>query len=316
MATSFKKISIGFFGTPEFSLGFLKKLHKNNFKIEYVVTQLPKPSGRGKKINFSPVYKWAKQNNHVVFFPKNVNDKVFIESIEKIKVDFFVVVAYGQKISSKLLMIPKYMCLNVHTSLLPRWRGASPIQSSILNGDLETGLSIIKMTEKLDAGPIIKTKKIPILMNDTAASIENKMSLSGHETLTQLITDIFFERFTLKHQNNEFATYAKKISKEDAKINWKNYAININRFIRAYNPFPGAWSNVLTKNYRIKIFETEVFENHKTFKSLKIGECTPSLCVKCKDNFLKIKKLQPEGKKIMTCEEFVNGYETNNLLLG
>ena len=159
MVDSFQGISLGFFGTPKFSLGFLKKLHENNFKIEYVVTQPPKPSGRGKKTNFSPVHEWSKKNNFNIFFPKDVNDKTFIKSIEKIKVDFFVVVAYGQKISKELLMIPKQMCLNVHTSLLPKWRGASPIQSSIKNGDRETGVSIIKMTENLDAGPIIKKKK-------------------------------------------------------------------------------------------------------------------------------------------------------------
>ena len=316
MASSLQKISIGFFGTPKFSLSFLKKLHENSFKIEYVVTQPPRPSGRGKKINLSPVHEWAKKFNYTVFFPKNVNDKLFIENIKKIKVDFFVVVAYGQKISKELLIVPKYMCLNVHTSLLPRWRGASPIQSSIKYGDRETGVTIIKMIEKLDAGPIINTKKIAISSSDTSASIENKMSLHGHETLNEAIKDIFSDEFKLTHQNEDFATYAKKISKEDAKIDWKNCASSINRFIRAYNPFPGAWSYVLKKNYRIKIFETEILENHKASKSLKIGQCTPCLSVRCKDKFLKIKKLQPEGKKIMTSQEFVNGYETNNLMLG
>tara|TARA_B100000989_G_scaffold250951_1_gene198875 strand:+ start:584 stop:1534 length:951 start_codon:yes stop_codon:yes gene_type:complete len=316
MATSVQKISIGFFGTPKFSLSFLKKLHENSFKIEYVVTQPPRPSGRGKKINLSPVHEWAKKFNYTVFFPKNVNDKLFIENIKKIKVDFFVVVAYGQKISRELLIVPKYMCLNVHTSLLPRWRGASPIQSSIKHGDRETGVTIIKMIEKLDAGPIINTKKIEISSNDTSASIENKMSLHGHETLNEAIKDIFSEKFKLTHQNEDFATYAKKISKKDAKIDWQNCASSINRFIRAYNPFPGAWSYVLKKNYRIKIFETEILENHKASNSLKIGQCTPCLSVKCMDKFLKIKKLQPEGKKIMTSEEFVNGHDTDNLILG
>ena len=316
MMTSIQKISIGFFGTPKFSLDFLKNLHQNSYKIEYVVTQPPKPSGRGKKVNFSPVHEWAKKFNYTVFFPKNINDTCFVESIKKIKVDLFVVVAYGQKISREILMIPKHMCLNVHTSLLPRWRGASPIQSSIKYGDKETGVSIIKMTEKLDSGPILNTKKITICSNDTASSIENKMSLHGNETLNQAIKDICSQKFELTPQNEDFATYARKISKEDAKINWKNCASDINRFIRAYNPFPGAWSNVLKKNYRIKIFETEILENNKTFKNLKVGECTQCLNVKCNDKFLKIKKLQPEGKKIMTREEFINGYETSNLFLG
>ena len=160
-------IKIGFFGTPDFSLQFLKYLFNENFLIKFVVSQPASKSGRGKKIKLSPVEKWSLENKIPIFTPKNLNDQKFLEMIGNISVDFIVVVAYGNLVNEEIINHPKYLTINLHASLLPKWRGAAPVQRSILQGDKETGVTIMKV-EKLDAGPIINQTKFKILDEDVA----------------------------------------------------------------------------------------------------------------------------------------------------
>ncbi|MDC3091451.1 methionyl-tRNA formyltransferase [Rickettsiales bacterium] len=303
------KVKIGFFGTPLFALRVLKQLKINFANIKYVVTQRPKPSGRGQKTNLSAVNKWSDLNGIKVFNPNNTKDPEFIKTILAIEVDFIVVVAYGHWICEEILNYPKYMSLNVHASLLPLWRGAAPIQRSILNGDKETGVSIMRVDKKLDSGPVISKKKIKIESDYCSGFLHDKLSELGSKLIILAIKEIFLGTHKLYFQNEQLATYANKITKEETKIIW-NYKADYNqRFIRAFNPWPGAWTNmILKKKFRIKILESEIINDKKTLNfNKKPGFCSGQLIVKCKENSLKILKLQKEGKKIMSAEEFLNG---------
>ena len=303
------KVKIGFFGTPVFALRILKALNSSFTNIRYVVTQAPKPSGRGQRVKFSEVHEWSSLNNLKVFNPTNTEDPNFIKSILAIDVDFIVVVAFGHLISEEILNHPKYMSVNVHASLLPKWRGAAPIQRSILNGDKETGVSIMRVDKKLDSGPVIIKEKINITPNDCSGLLHDKLSVIGSKLIIQAIKEIYRGAHKLYFQNKDFATYAKKIHKEETKIIWNNTADYNHRFIRAFNPWPGAWTNMMQrKKLRIKILESKVVsDKYSSNNNKKPGFCSDQLIVKCKENSLKIIRIQKEGKKIMSADEFLNG---------
>lgn len=313
----FKKIKIGFFGTSDFSLYILKKLKESDINIKYVVTQPPSLSGRGQRDNPSVVHKWSDTNDYNIFFPKNVNDKRFIGIIKSIEVDIIIVVAYGQIINDEILNHPDIISINVHASLLPRWRGAAPIQRAIQNGDTFSGVSIMKMIYQLDAGPILFKKKINILDSDNSKTLHDKLAVLGGDLLLEALLNIKAGKYILESQIESKATYAKKILKLEAKIDWSMDAEKINLLIRAFNPYPGAWTNMNQENkFRIKIFESEVVKNLLGIsKDQKTGYCSSSLIVKCGKNFLKILKIQKEGKKVMTNEEFINGYKIYDSIL-
>ncbi len=314
---NFKNLKIGFFGTPVFSVVILESLKKNNIKIEYIVSQPPKPSGRGKKVNFSDVHSWAIKHNIKIFTPENANDDEFLKNIKCINVDFLVVVAYGQIINERIINIPKYYCLNVHASILPRWRGAAPIQRSILEGDKETGITIMKVEEKLDAGPIFLKKKIQIDKTDNAGTLAKKLSLLGSKLLFECIEMILKKNYRLQIQNENDVTYASKIKKEETKIDWSKKIEHIERTIRAYNPRPGAWTEMRMKDkFRIKIHEAEIINlKDKSYLDKKNGFCSKSLIIKCQNGLLKIKKIQMQGKKVMEAEDFINGFNVKESYL-
>ena len=254
-----RKVKIGFFGTPTFSLRILKALNSSFANIKYVVTQAPKPAGRGKSIKFSEVHQWSNLQGLEVFSPINTKDPDFIKSILAIDVDFLVVAAFGHLISEKILSHPKHMSINVHASLLPRWRGAAPIQRSILNGDKETGISIMRVDKKLDSGPVIIKEKTSIESNDSSGLLHDKLSEIGSKLIIQAIKEIYLGNHKLHFQDEDSVTYAKKIDKKETKIVWNNTADYNQRFIRAFNPWPGAWTNIRQrKKLRVKILESEV----------------------------------------------------------
>lgn len=304
-------LKVGFFGTPKFAVQILESLKKNKIKIEYVVSQPPKPAGRGKKENLSDVNLWGIKNDVKIFTPKNSNDEKFLKILDSIKVDFLIVVAYGKIINEHIINIPKYFCLNVHASILPRWRGAAPIQRSILEGDKSTGITIMKVEKKLDAGPIILNKKIAIENTDNSGSLTQKLSILGSKLLFKSMKMILKNEYKLQIQNENEVTYAKKIKKEETKIDWSKRIVYIERSIRAYNPWPGAWTEMkLKEKFRIKIHEAEIVSSKdSSFDDKKIGFCSKSLIIKCKDGLLKIKKLQKQGKKIMNAKDFINGFK-------
>ena len=299
------KINIGFFGTSTFAFKAIKKIFDSGINIKFVVTQNPKPSGRGKRISDSPVGLFSKKNNLSLFTPQKLDDHIFLSDLSRFEIDFIVVVAYGKILNSTILNIPKFFCLNIHGSLLPKWRGAAPIQRAILNGDKKTGVSIMVVKEKLDSGPVITKEEINIQTNDNSETIHERLGKIGSELILEALINIYNNNFTFEEQRESEATYAEKVLKSETKIDWSESAETIDRKIRAFHPWPGAWTYLHTnkKKIRIKIIEAKIVINlNKNFKSN--GD---NLIVKCKDNFLKIKKLQPEGKKIMNDIDFSNG---------
>ena len=308
-------VKVAFFGTPDFALKFLNFLYKSNAEISFIVTQPASASGRGKKLNASPVQKWGVEKNLKVYSPKKINDPNFRKDIEKEEVDFVIVVAYGNLIDDFIINFPRFLTINVHASLLPKWRGAAPIQRSILNEDKETGICIMKVEEKLDAGPIIKLEKIKINFDDNAGSIYEKMISIGRRLLVNTIKDIMNRKFKMIFQKEHLSTYAKKIKKSESRIKWADTAEKINLKVRAFNPFPGAWTKIRGDNKRIKILESEVIKKILPKKNLVVGNVSDGLEIKCGKGFLKILKLQVEGKKILSSKEFLNGYKIKNLTL-
>ncbi len=304
-----RKVNIGFYGTPEFSLNFLQDLFLNDIKIAYVVSQPPRKSGRGKKLNFSPVHKWARGKNIKVFTPQSINDENFMKQIIVEKVDLNIVVAYGKILPKELINLPNLLSINIHASLLPRWRGAAPIQRAILSDDKETGVCIMRVDEKLDSGPIILDKKFKIQEEDNFGTIHDKIILYGKELLKQAIKKIVNKDFKYKYQKDSHVTYAKKIEKSECKILWNSDAQDINLKIRAFSPYPGAWTSFKNSNLRIKILKAKVIRENKKQEKTKYetGQIIDNFVVKCAKNFLKIEILQKEGKKPILAKEFING---------
>ena len=307
-------LNLGFFGTPDFSLEFLKYLYKENAKILYVVSQPPSISGRGKKIKFSPVHDWALKKNINVYTPKSINDQQIMKEIQSQKTDINVVVAYGKIINEIILNAPNFFSINVHASLLPRWRGAAPIQRAILAGDLITGVSIMKVEKKLDAGPVIEKKKIKIERDDTSGTLCQKIIDYGKDLLIVSLKKIVDNKAKMEFQDEKKATYAEKIEKKETKINWSDSAESINLKIRAFNPYPGAWTNLqdMQTQTRVKILDAIVLDNCEELSDEKIypGSVSGSLVVKCGLRYLRINELQKQGKNKIKAKEFLNGIKS------
>ena len=287
-------------GTPEFSREFLEHISLNNkFKIKAVYTQPPKKSNRGQKVNLSPVHLFAKSKGLDVFCPERFSNED-VDNIKKINPDVILVVAYGLIIPQEILMIPSCGAVNVHASLLPKWRGAAPIQRSIMSGDIITGISIMKMEMRLDEGPVYLQTQIPIRENDTYGGIHKTLIEAGKQTL-----DLYFsghKPFWPQQQNSDLATYARKIEKKETEINFNDTAFVVHKKICALSPKPGMWFNVNSNKY--KIFNSEFIKKDKilNFKESK------KLIFPFKEDYLLINKIQKEGKNIITIEEFIRGY--------
>ncbi|HTW96735.1 MAG TPA: methionyl-tRNA formyltransferase, partial [Candidatus Methylomirabilis sp.] len=315
------KLKIIFAGTPDFAVPVFKALLADaDFEIAAVITQEDKPVGRKQTLTPPPVKVVAQEFNLKIFQPdkiKNIKDE-----IAALKPDFIVVVAYGQIIPQNILDIPKYGCVNVHASLLPRWRGAAVIQAPILAGDAETGVTIMKMDAGLDTGPIIAQMKINILKNETAETLHDELAKLGAQMLPETLKSFARSEMELKKQDDKLATYARRLTKEDGKIDWTKSAAEIERMVRAYAPWPGAFGQ--TKDKRacprtrdaareelriVKILEVE--NTILPINKFKIGEIflvDGELTVQCGEGALVINKLQLEGGKPMSAEEFLRGH--------
>ena len=247
-----------FMGTPKFSVPVLETLAKSSYQISCVYTQSPKKSNRGQKLNPSPIQKSAENLKLAIKNPNNLNTDEELKFFKELNPDIVIVVAYGQLISKKFLDIPTKGFINIHASLLPVWRGAAPIQRAIMNLDKQTGISIMKITEELDTGPIMKKIEINISSSDTSGKISEKLSKIGSEYIVEALDDIFNEKNKFTEQDHNNATYAKKIKKDEGKINWEESAKNIIGKINGLNPDPGAWFEYKKKRY--KIWKASVFD--------------------------------------------------------
>ena len=290
-----------FMGTPNFSIPTLERLIQSNYKLLCVYSQPPKKSSRGQKINKSPVNLYAERLNLTIRTPNDLNSEEEFNYFKKLSPDVVVVVAYGQIIPEKFLKLPKKGFINVHASLLPRWRGAAPIQRTIMNQDKETGVSIMKIVEKLDAGPIMKQKKITITEEMNAEDLSLNLSNISSKIIIDCIDEIDEGKAIFIEQNEKNATYAKKINPNEGKINWNHEADYINAQIKSLYPSPGAW--FIFEGERYKILKA-LISNDKGKAGVVLDD---QFTIACKSKSIKILEIQRQGKKRQTSNQFLLG---------
>ena len=281
-----------FMGTPLIAAKYLNSLIHNQYNIISVFTQPPRKRNRGMKVQFSPVHELANHKNIEVNFPTKFDEETF-DLIKFYKPDLIIVMAYGLLIPNKILNYPEYGCINIHASLLPRWRGASPIEHTLLNGDSETGITVIKLIEKLDAGPIIVQKKIPVADNINKDDLSDKLTQLGSDLLIDVLPKFFLGNLVMQDQNHNEATYAQKVNSQMRKINFNLSTKEVLNQIRAYATKPGAW--FFYNNNRIKIISASI-QNNKGNPSTIISK---RFELGCLDGSILPSHLQREGKKIM-----------------
>jgi len=290
-----------FMGTPLIATNYLNSLINNEYNVVSVFTQPPRKKNRGMKVQPSPVHELANHNNIKVNCPTRLNEETF-DLIKSYKPDLIIVMAYGLLIPNKILNFPQYGCINIHVSLLPRWRGASPIEHTILNGDTETGITIIKLIDKLDAGPIIVQKKIPVIENINKDDLSDKLTQLGSDLLINILPKLFDDKIVMQDQNNKEATYAQKINSQMRKINFNLSTRKVLNQIHAYAKNPGAW--FFYNNERIKIISASI-QNNKGNPSTILNK---KFELGCLDGSILPSYLQREGKNMMYIEDFLRGF--------
>ena len=292
---------IVFMGTPEFSLPTLEALIENKFNVVSVYTQPPTKSKRGQKINVSPIEEFSKKNKINFKNPINLNSDEELKIFKELSPDIVVVVAYGQIISKNFLNIAKFGFINIHASLLPKWRGAAPIQRAIMNEDKKIGVSIMKIEEKLDSGPVLASKEIELGQNATHGEIEKTLSVMGANLLVENLKRLESDNSKFIGQVHSEATYAKKIDKGETKINWSLDATKVLAHIHGLSPIPGAWFEY--ENERFKVLRAKI----STVNGKPSYVLDDNLTVACKSNSIQILELQRQGKNKQTAKEFLLG---------
>lgn len=307
-------------GTPEFALPAFRAINESRHEVITVYTQPPRPKGRGHKTKTSPVHEYAERHWIPVQTPHNFKkDKDAVDAFRKLKCDVAVVAAYGLILPVAVLDAPRFGCLNIHASLLPKWRGASPIQNALWKGDEETGISIMQMEEGLDTGAVISEVSIPIETTSTASSLYDELSVIGADMIVGVLDQIAHkqEKPYAYPQKEAFATYAPLLTKEDGKIIWTLNALEIDRQVRALNPWPGV-TTTLSDGRKIKILETEVIDHNGEENAVPGTILDKAGRVACGGNsVLKVLKVQPENGKTMDFQAALNGqYLAVNDILG
>jgi len=297
-------------GTAELSRASLEKLAGDKqFSIVAVVTQPDKPQGRELRLTPSPVKILAAQLNLPVLQPLKARDEEFIGKLRALKPDLMVVVAYGQILPQSLLDLPPFGCLNVHTSLLPKYRGAAPIQWAIASGDADTGVTIMQMDAGLDTGPVLATRRTPISPADDSQSLHDRLAQLGAELLAETIPSYIAGKITPQPQPAEGSTYAAKIKKEDGQVDWNQPATQTWNRLRAFTPWPGAFTFFLAdpKPQLLKIWRAEVVEKSGVAGTILSADKT-GVVVGCGRDALRILELQREGGKRLPVEPFLTGF--------
>lgn len=297
-----KRLKIVFMGTPEFAVPSLQSLIKQNHSIVGVFCQPPKPAHRGQQIQKCPVQIYAEQEHLKVYTPIKLSDPGTWELFQSLTPDVVVVVAYGALLPERYLNYPPYGCLNVHGSLLPRWRGASPIQSSICAGDKESGITLMEMTKELDAGRMIAQKSCPILPDTTAASLHDALKILGASLLEEKLLPYCEGKITPIEQDEPLVTYAPKLTRDSGKIDWNKSALELERQIRGFYPWPGSW--FLYNGEVIKVHRAKVITSSGAPGTV----LDENLIIACAEAALQPTVLQRPGKKPMDTSEFLRGY--------
>ena len=302
---------IVFAGTPNFAVKALSHLHNSNHEIIAVYCQPDRPKGRGKVLTPCPVKLYALESNLEVIQPENFSNEQNLKKLTSLKPDLIVVAAYGQILSKDVLELPKLGCLNIHASLLPRWRGAAPIERSIQSGDQETGISIMQMNEGLDTGDVLLTRKQSISKFETSGSLTASLSMMGAVLIVEAIDCL--SELDAKIQEHSKATYAKKILKAEAQIEWNQSAENINQMIRAFNPRPIAQSNAEANEFKekvLRIIEAEVIPIETSKPPGTVIEQNKEVChIATGVGILSLKRVQLAGKNVVSIKDFNNAYQ-------
>lgn len=301
-------MKIIFMGTPDFAAKALEALDNQGHEIVLVVTQPDKERGRGKQVSQSPVKEYAVAHNIPVFQPIKIREKDNVEYLKGFDADICVVAAFGQILTEDILNMPKYGCVNIHASLLPKYRGAAPIQWSILNGEKQTGITIMQMDKGLDTGDMLMQKAIDIESDDTGESLFDKLMLLGADLICEALPKIEKGELTPIKQNEEESTYAGKITKDMGLIDFNNDSEVIERYIRGLNSWPSAYTILNGKT--LKIWKAEIAEADSSENAGCVINVTgSSILVKTGNGAISITELQLEGKKRMTVHDFLLGYK-------
>ncbi|PSV24470.1 MULTISPECIES: methionyl-tRNA formyltransferase [unclassified Photobacterium] len=300
-----KPLRIVFAGTPDFAARHLAALLSSQHQVVAVYTQPDRPAGRGKKLTASPVKNIALEHDIPVYQPASLRNEEAQQELAAIDADIMVVVAYGLLLPQEVLDTPRLGCINVHGSILPRWRGAAPIQRSIWAGDTETGVTIMQMDIGLDTGDMLKVATLPIEASDTSATMYEKLADLGPDALIDCLSDIANGTAVAVKQDDEQANYAKKLSKEEALIDWTMDAAAIERCVRAFNPWPMSYFTVAEQN--IKVWQAAVeADNQGKAPGTILSADKQGILVATGNGALRLLSLQPPGKKAMTAADLLN----------
>ncbi|MBR6222884.1 MAG: methionyl-tRNA formyltransferase [Lachnospiraceae bacterium] len=307
---------IVYMGTPDFAVFPLEEMIKAGHEVVAVVTQPDKPKGRGKAMQFTPVKECAVKYDIPVYQPLKVKDEKFIEILEGLKPEIIVVAAFGQILPEAILELPRYGCVNIHASLLPKYRGAAPIQRAIIDGEKETGVTIMYMEKGLDTGDMIAKSIVPIADDETGGSLHDKLAVAGAKLIVETLPKIEADDTEAVKQNDEESSYAKMLSKDMGILDFSKSAVELDRLIRGLNPWPSAFTKLEGKT--LKLFEVIVIDDDFSEKPGTIVNVTKKdFTIVCGNGGLLVKSLQLEGKKRMDTDAFLRGFAlTEGTLLG
>ena len=310
-----------FMGTPEIAATVLKSVLASRHEVVAVVTQPDKPKGRGHEMAFPPVKEVALEAGIPVLQPQRAKDEAFIEELRTINPDIILVAAYGKLLPAAILDMPKFGCINVHASLLPKYRGASPIQWAVLNGDEKSGVTIMHMAETMDTGDIIITEEVVLAEDETAGSLHDKLAAIGGPLLITAMDALETGRAPRIRQNEEEATHVKMLDKTMGNLDFSKPALQLERWIRGLNPWPTAYTKLngkMCKLWKAEVIPAEELgkETRGTEPGTVIATAKDSFDVFTGDGALRVKELQIEGRRKMTAEEFLRGFslETGTVL--
>lgn len=304
-----------FMGTPDFAVGTLEEIIRAGHEVVLVVTQPDKPKGRGNAMQFPPVKECALEHGIEVFQPARIKEDANVEYLKTYHPDIIIVAAFGQLLSQRILEMPKYGCVNIHASLLPKYRGAAPIQWAVINGDAITGVTTMRMDVGLDTGDMIAKREVRIAEDETGGSLFDKLAEVGAKLCVETMEMLENGTATFTPQNNEASTHTRMITKELGNIDWNRPAVEIERLIRGLNPWPSAYTHLNNKTF--KIWKAKVvFGDDSCQPGCIIRVDKNHLVVQTKEGALELLEVQLEGKKRMDIASFLRGYpvETGMLL--
>ena len=311
-------IRIVYMGTPDFAVEPLEAIIKAGYEVAAVITQPDKQKGRGKEVKMTPVKECALRHGIPVFQPVKIKEPEAVAELEKYQADLFVVAAFGQLLSEEILNMPEYGCINIHASLLPAYRGAAPIQWAVLNGEKESGVTIMQMDKGLDTGDMLLKRSVELSPKETGDSLHDKLMHLGAELIVEALSKLEKGELVPEKQKDELSSYAKKLTKAMGQIDWSKDAVSLERWIRGLNSWPSAYTFFGGKT--LKIWEAQVTEENGAQKAEPgqvVSVSRESFTVACSQGALQILSLQLEGKKRVLTREFLLGYQVEpGMILG